>query len=57
MAMCPRCFQDKPMLADRCPHCTADVPVGQQVGFSIDVTIGAIVLLIAFFWVLSLLFG
>ncbi len=57
MAMCPRCFQDKPMLADKCPHCTADVPVGQQVGFSIDVTIGAIVLLIAFFWVLSLLFG
>ena len=54
MAMCPRCFQEKPMLADRCPHCVADVPVGDQIEFSLFTTIGVIVLFIV---ILSYLFG
>jgi uncharacterized paraquat-inducible protein A len=54
MAMCPRCFQEKPMLADRCPHCVADVPVGDQIEFSLFTTIGVIILFIV---ILSYLFG
>lgn len=54
MAMCPRCFQEKPMLADRCPHCVADVPVGQQIEFSIFTTLGCIALI---FIVLAAIFG
>jgi hypothetical protein len=57
MASCPRCFQEKPLLADKCPHCTADVPIGQQVEFSIISTFGGIALLFVFFWGLSLLFS
>ena len=54
MAMCPRCFQEKPMLADRCPHCVADVPVGQQIEFSIFTTVICIALI---FIVLAAIFG
>jgi hypothetical protein len=54
MAMCPRCFQEKPMLADRCPNCVADVPVGEQVEFSFFTIAGAIIVLIVVF---SFLFG
>ena len=38
MAACPRCCQEKPMLADRCPHCVADVPIKEQVEFSLFTT-------------------
>ena len=49
MAMCPRCFQEKPMLADRCPNCVADVPVGEQFEFSFFTIAGAIIVLIVVF--------
>ena len=54
MAMCPRCFQDKPLLADKCPNCTADVPVGQQIDFSITSTVGAVLVIV---FILALIFG
>jgi len=54
MAACPRCFQEKPMLADRCPHCVADVPVGDQIGFSFFTTLAVVGMLIVVF---SFLFG
>ena len=54
MAACPRCFQEKPMLADRCPHCVADVPVGDQIGFSFFTTLAVVGMLI---FVFSFLFG
>jgi uncharacterized paraquat-inducible protein A len=54
MAMCPRCFKEKAMLADKCPHCTADVPVGDQVGFSAGVTITSAIIILV---LLSLIFG
>ena len=49
MAMCPKCFQQKAMLAEHCPNCTQNTPVGEQLGFSTFVTIGLIVLLIIVF--------
>jgi len=30
MATCPRCLQEKPFWADRCPHCIADVTIQEQ---------------------------
>jgi len=54
MAACPRCFQEKPMFADKCPNCTADVPVGKQIEFSFVTTCLVIFGLIVVF---SFLFG
>ena len=54
MASCPRCFQEKPLFADKCPNCTADVPVGDQVRFSITSTIMVIVMFVLLF---GFLFG
>jgi uncharacterized protein (DUF983 family) len=54
MATCPRCYQPKPMLADKCPHCTADVPVGQQIDFSISSTIISVVIVLV---LIALIFG
>ena len=54
MATCPKCNQEKPMLAERCPHCTADVPLGDQVSFSVmEWIIGIFVIMVIF----SVLFG
>lgn len=57
MAQCPRCFQDKPMLATKCPHCTADVEVGNQINHSIASTIWAVVIFGGVIWVLAGLFS
>lgn len=57
MAACPRCFQDKPLLASKCPHCTADVPLGQQVEFSIDTFIASLAGFLFALWLISLLFS
>jgi hypothetical protein len=54
MATCPRCFQEKPLLADKCPNCTADVPVGQQIDFSISSTIISVVIVLI---IISFFFG
>lgn len=53
MAMCPRCFQDKPFLADKCPHCTADVPIRQQAEFSFDVFIYVVLGILFLLWLFS----
>ena len=39
MASCPRCFQEKDLLATKCPHCTADITVSNQLNHSIISTI------------------
>lgn len=57
MAMCPRCFQDKPFLADKCPHCTADVPIRQQAEFSAASGMGAVAGFLFVLWVISLIFS
>jgi hypothetical protein len=57
MAMCPRCHQDKPFLADKCPHCTADVPIGRQAEFSAAAGMGAISGFLFVLWLISLLFS
>jgi len=54
MASCPRCFQEKEMFATRCPHCVADVPIGNQINHSLWTNIllwGVII------FILSFLFG
>ena len=38
MAMCPKCFQEKALLATHCPHCVQRTEVGDQIGFSLSVT-------------------
>lgn len=57
MANCPKCYQDKPLLASKCPHCTADVPLGQQVEFSIDTFIASLAGFLFALWLISLLFS
>ena len=34
MVDCPYCHQDKPLLADVCPHCTQYVGVNSQIEFT-----------------------
>lgn len=55
MAMCPKCWQEKPFLAERCPHCTADIPLGRQAEFSFYGLIGGLLGFAFVIWVISLL--
>ena len=49
MAMCPKCFNEKPMLAQHCPNCTHHTPVGEQVSFSFWTSFWVIIVAIMFF--------
>ena len=49
MAMCPKCFQhNKDMLAEFCPDCVQYTPVGEQIAFSIVVTVVTWVVILFF---------
>jgi hypothetical protein len=49
MAMCPKCFQhNKDMLATHCPDCVQYTPVGEQIAFSIVVTVVTWVVILFF---------
>ena len=54
MATCPKCFQEKPMLATHCPQCTHRTEVGDQIIFSVLAGLGQLAFLI---WIFSVIFG
>ncbi len=57
MAYCPKCFQEKPLLAERCPHCVSDIPLGRQAEFSVATGFGSLAAFLFVLWVISLLFN
>jgi hypothetical protein len=57
MASCPKCFQEKPFLAEKCPNCTADVSLGSQTEFSIAQGIGSLAAFLFVIWVLAQIFS